>query len=160
LRFEANLALSCVPSARRWPLRLFIPNSANGPCVLLLNRYLLTYRVPYYGQSGQPIGFPKFEHGEGGAGVGFAPGRDAIVAGDIVKVIFFHEEGNKAEDRLKLGLGINFPFLPVPRFAATLAAIAMRSGYCRTVRIRLPHVQLLVKGSVHSCVRDFYTDAD
>jgi len=22
---EANLALSCVPSARRWPLRLFIP---------------------------------------------------------------------------------------------------------------------------------------
>ena len=31
------------------------------------------------------------------------------MAGDIVKFIFFHEEGNEAEDRPELGLGINFP---------------------------------------------------
>jgi hypothetical protein len=31
---EANLALTCVPSARRWPLRLFIPKWTVRPVIL------------------------------------------------------------------------------------------------------------------------------
>ena len=82
------------------------------------------------------------------------------MAGDIVKIIFCHEEGNEVEDRPELGFGINFPFLAVPRFAAALAAIAMRGGHGRAVRVRLPPAELLVKGNVHTRVRDFDTDAD
>ena len=56
------------------------------------------------------------------------------MAGDIVKIIFGHEEGNEVEDRPELGFGINFPLLAVPRFAAALAAIAMRGGHSEPSR--------------------------
>ena len=36
----------------------------------------------------------------------------------------------------------------------------MRSGHCGTVRVRLSRAQILMKGSVHTRVRDFDTDAD
>src|SRR5215208_3322495 len=36
----------------------------------------------------------------------------------------------------------------------------MQSGYCGTIRVTLACAQLLVKSSVHTCVRDFDADAN
>lgn len=80
------------------------------------------------GHAAQAIRFAQLEHGEGGAGVGFAPGRDAVVAGDIMQVVFSNEERDQVEDGLKLHLRVNLTELALAAFLAAFAAVAVRGG--------------------------------
>jgi hypothetical protein len=80
------------------------------------------------GHAAGAIRFAQLEHGEGGAGVGFAPGRDAVVAGDIRQVVFGNEERHHVEDGLKLRLRVNLPELALAGFLAAFAAVAVRGG--------------------------------
>ena len=67
----------------------------------------------------RPLRFAQLEHGEGGAGVGFAPGRDRSRWPVISRqVVFGNEEEDHVEDGLKLRLRVNLPELALAGFLA------------------------------------------
>jgi len=80
------------------------------------------------GHAAEAIRFAQLEHGEGGTEVGFAPRRDAVVAGDIRQVVFGNEERDHVEDGLKLRLRVNLPELALAGFLAAFAAVSVRGG--------------------------------